>query len=189
MTNRGVSHIMQSIRHSVEGNKYAAQGPFQRDAGWCEAAGVRRGNTSRSCPLNCEGIRGVSGAPVIARGASAPVEAVFVRRRQTRGGTAKFRPLLVGAEGFSLSFGENEKPFLIYFLLRENKTFAPPFFSFSFRRKKRIAAPGEEKERDDQRTFRSVLWTLPLDQGPCPWIPRRMEFEECPMIRVRYNTY
>ena len=34
-----------------------------------------RGNTSRSCPLNCAGIRGVSGAPVIARGASAPVEA------------------------------------------------------------------------------------------------------------------
>ena len=60
---------------------------------------MRRGNTSRSCPLNCEGIRGVSGAPVIARGASAPVEAVFVRRRRTRGGTAKFRPLLVGAEG------------------------------------------------------------------------------------------
>ena len=60
---------------------------------------MRRGNTSRSCPLNCEGIRGVSGAPVIARGAGAPVEAVFVRRRRTRGGTAKFRPLLVGAEG------------------------------------------------------------------------------------------
>ena len=35
----------------------------------------------------------------------------------------------------------------------------------SFRRKKRIAAPGEEKKGDDQRTFRSVLWTLPLDQG------------------------
>ncbi len=72
---------------------------FQRAAGWCETARVRRGNTSRSCPLNCEGIRGESGAPVIARGASAPVEAVFVRRRQARGGTAKFRPLLVGAEG------------------------------------------------------------------------------------------
>ena len=72
---------------------------FQRAAGWCEAARVCRGNTSRSCPLNCAGIRGVSGAPVIARGASAPVEAVFARRRRTRGGTAKFRPLLIGAEG------------------------------------------------------------------------------------------
>ena len=59
-----------------------------------------------------------------------------------------------------------------HFLFGAPKDFAPPFFSFSFRRKKRIAAPGEEKKETTREPFgrfsglsRSTKGASPLDSA------------------------
>ena len=66
--------------------------------------------------------------------------------------------------------------------------FAPPFFSFSFRRKKRTAAPGEEKKGDDQRTFRMVLWTLHRPE-PCSGLAAYGSLGFCRIRRQRNERH